>query len=121
MALGVTRFGFFALLVTVVVEIAQGLKRAIPELVRIATVRLDVVANARGGHDAVGEAHAAQGFARQLLVSDGAPTREPIPRAPRRGVATTALIVRVAWRARTSASRESAAPTGEAWGLGHGL
>ncbi|MUO27708.1 MULTISPECIES: hypothetical protein [Rhizobium/Agrobacterium group] len=66
--------------------LAQGLERSVPELLGVAAMALDVIADEALPELALLPTHTAIGFPLQLERPDGSPPRGVIPRAPALGL-----------------------------------
>lgn len=73
---------FFRLLRRIVVGGTQRLEWPTPELLRIAVVALDVVADGSDRDLALQPAHAAQRLDRQLVLAGLSPARQAVPATP---------------------------------------
>jgi hypothetical protein len=67
-----------------VAPLAQALKRAEPEFLDIATVRLDVIADGGRSDDAALQAELAERMREQLLLPNPGPARGAVPSVPLR-------------------------------------
>jgi hypothetical protein len=72
-----------------VAPLAQALKRAEPEFVDIATVRLDVIADGGRSDDAALQAELAERMREQLLLPNPGPARGAVPSVPLRRLTAT--------------------------------
>lgn len=77
---------FFPLFGRVVMLLAEGLKGSVPELLSVAAMAFDVVADEALLELALLPTHPAIGFPLQLDCPDGSPPRGVIPRAPALGL-----------------------------------
>lgn len=77
---------FFPLFGRVVMLLAQGLERSVPELLRIAAMTFNVIADEALLEPPLLPAHAAIGFPLQLDCPDGSPPSSVVPRAPALGL-----------------------------------
>jgi predicted metal-dependent HD superfamily phosphohydrolase len=75
---------------TIVAVLAQALKRAKPELIDIAVMWLDVIADCRRLDNAALRAILTQRMLEQLVLPDPGPTSRGVPLIPLRRLATSA-------------------------------
>jgi len=72
----------------IMARLAQALKRPSPKLIRVATMRLNVIADRRGGDEAALEAELAQGVLKKLVPADTGPASRAVPGVPPRTLTT---------------------------------